>query len=396
MKVGSLQTQAQAVKFLNAENGVRKVICDSLCKGLQLERLGLGRGRWRLRYVNNRARRQCHTLGDAPALTLSNARELASKLRAQVALGNDPAAEKKIVKTIPTFEEFANKKYLPFVQTYKKSANSDSSYLRNQILPVLGEKFLDAITRENIADLQRNLMALGYRPGTINRALILIRYAFSLAIKWGTPGVNKNPAKAVALLPDPLGQRERFLTQAETERLFAAVQKSPNAMLKYIVPALILTGCRKNELLNARWTDIDLARRQWRIPHTKAGRPRHVPISEGFANLLSTIPRTDSTFAFANPKTKLPFVSIFNSWNSARNEAGLATVRIHDLRHSFASFLVNHGRSIYEIQKILGHTQIKTTQRYAHLSQDTLLDAANIVSDLIAKVPPAQLGYINV
>lgn len=109
MKVGSLQTQAQAVKFLNAENGVRKVICDSLCKGLQLERLGLGRGRWRLRNVNNRARRQCHTLGDAPALTLSNARELASKIRAQVALGEDPAAEKKIVKTIPTFEEFANK-----------------------------------------------------------------------------------------------------------------------------------------------------------------------------------------------------------------------------------------------------------------------------------------------
>lgn len=103
-------------------------------------------------------------------------------------------------------------------------------------------------------------MARGYAPGSINRALILLRFAFNLAIKWGTPGVTKNPAKDVLLLPDPLGQRERFLTQVETERLFAAVQKSPNAMLKYIVPALIFTGCRKNELLNARWEDFDLVR----------------------------------------------------------------------------------------------------------------------------------------
>ena len=86
---------------------------------------------------------------------------------------------------------------------------------------------------------------------------------------------------------------------------------------------------------------------------------------------------------FANPVTGKPFVSIFCSWNTARKRAGLADVRIHDLRHSFASFLVNSGRSLYEVQKILGHTQIKTTQRYAHLANDTLLDAANQVSKLV-------------
>ena len=82
---------------------------------------------------------------------------------------------------------------------------------------------------------------------------------------------------------------------------------------------------------------------------------------------------------FPNSKTAKPYVSIFISWDTARKQAGLADVRIHDLRHSFASFLVNAGRSLYEVQKILGHTQIKTTQRYAHLSQDTLIDAANVV-----------------
>jgi integrase len=86
---------------------------------------------------------------------------------------------------------------------------------------------------------------------------------------------------------------------------------------------------------------------------------------------------------FANPKTHKPFVSIFCSWNTARKSVGLEDVRIHDLRHSFASFLVNNGRSLYEVQRILGHTQIKTTQRYAHLSNDSLLAAANEISKAV-------------
>ena len=93
-------------------------------------------------------------------------------------------------------------------------------------------------------------------------------------------------------------------------------------------------------------------------------------------------------WVFANPKTGLPFVIIFNFWGTAREAAGLADVRLHDLRHSFASFLVNAGRSLYEVQKILGHTQVKTTPRYAHLAQETLLDATNAVAGLLGDVVP--------
>ncbi len=384
MKIGTLQNQTQAIKFLNTENGVRKALSDSLCKGLQLERLALGRGRWRVRYINNRGRRQCHTLGDAPAITLTEARELTNQIRAQIALGHDPSAEKKAAQSVPTFAEFIHRFYLPHIDTYKKSAASDRSYLRCQILPVLGNKYLDEISRESIADLQRDLIARGYKPGSINRALILIRFAFNLAIKWGMLIVTKNPAREVPLLPDPDGKRERFLTPEETARLFDAVQKSPNPMLQYIIPMLIMTGARKREVLDCKWEDFDLQRSQWKIPTTKAGRPRYVPISMGVINLLATIPRNDCPYVFANPKTGKPYVSIFNSWNRARKQAGLDEIRIHDLRHSFASFLINGGRSIYEVQRILGHTQIKTTQRYAHLSADTLLAAADFVGNLIA------------
>ena len=146
-----------------------------------------------------------------------------------------------------------------------------------------------------------------------------------------------------------------------------------------------------------------MERRQWRIPTTKAGRPRYVPMSNGVLTLLANVPHDDKCpYVFANPKTKKPYCAFFHSWDTARKKAGLSDVRIHDLRHSFASFLVNAGRSIYEVQKILGHTQIKTTQRYAHLSQDTLLDAADAVGNLIGATPlpasptTAQLGYRNV
>jgi integrase len=143
---------------------------------------------------------------------------------------------------------------------------------------------------------------------------------------------------------------------------------------------LILTGARKREAMNAKWSDFDFEHRRWRIPVTKLGKPRHVPLSDGAITLLNSVPRHGCDWVFPNPKTLMPYDNIFTAWDTARTKAGLSEVRIHDLRHSFASFLVNSGRSLYEVQHLLGHTQIKTTQRYSHLSQDTLLDAANAAS----------------
>ncbi len=134
--------------------------------------------------------------------------------------------------------------------------------------------------------------------------------------------------------------------------------------------------------MDAKWTDFDLERRIWRIPTTKAGKARHVPLADGVMNLLSTMPR-NVDWAFPNPDTGKPYVSIYCAWHTARTKAGLADVRMHDLRHSFASLLINSGRTLYEVQNILGHTQVKTTQRYAHLSQDTLLAAANTATAAI-------------
>lgn len=384
-------------------SGLKKYdVFDQGCKGLLPEIRPTGYKAYYLRYTDQRGKQRQLKIADARDLSLEQARKKAEQLRAQIALGNDPSAEKKIAESVPTLAEFALERYLPNVKGYKKSWRSDVSYLNNQILPVLGKKHLDELTRKDVIDFHHGLKAKGYKPGTCNRSLILVRYAMNLAIKWETPGIKINPTKDVPLFDDPDGKRDRFLTQEETARLFEAVQKSPNPMLQFIIPMLILTGSRKREVLDAKWEDFDLDRSQWRIPTTKAGRPRYVPISKGVITLLASIPRNDCSYVFANPKTKLPYVSIFNGWNTARKQAGLAEVRIHDLRHSFASFLINGGRSIYEVKRILGHTQIKTTQRYAHLSHDTLLDAANVAFAFTnqclpgASITPEQLGYRKV
>ena len=222
---------------------------------------------------------------------------------------------------------------------------------------------------------------------------MVIVLELNLAVRWEIPGVTKNPTKDVALFEDP-HNKERYLSEAEAQTLYRAVQASVNPMLQYIIPMLILTGARKREVLDAKWDEFDMERRQWRVSVTKAGKPRYVPLSDGVIQMLSTMPHDNSQWVFPNPKSGKPYVSIFCAWNTARKLAGLADVRIHDLRHSFASFLVNAGRSLYEVQKILGHTQIKTTQRYAHLSQDTLIDAANVVPFSMS-APAAMMVALN-
>jgi len=177
---------------------------------------------------------------------------------------------------------------------------------------------------------------------------------------------------------------ERFLSADEAKLLFEALEQSKAPMLKYIVPMLLLTGARKSEVLRARWRDFDFEGRIWTVEFNKSGKVRYIPLSDGVLDLLKRVPRFEGCeWVFPNPETLRPFVQIFYAWDSVRKKAGLPDLRIHDLRHSFASFLVNAGRSLYEVQKILGHTQIKTTQRYAHLSQKSLVRAANAASQAL-------------
>jgi hypothetical protein len=149
-------------------------------------------------------------------------------------------------------------------------------------------------------------------------------------------------------------------------------------MLRYIVPMLIFTAARKRELLDVKWEDSDLERRTWRIPMTKNGKARHVPLSDGALHVFDSLPRLPGCdWLVPNPQTGRPFVSILAAWDTARRHSGLSDARTHDPRHSFASLLINHCSTLCEVQHLQGHSQVKTTQRYAHLDQNTSRAAAN-------------------
>jgi integrase len=353
---------------------------DTSITGFILEVRSSGGKTYSLRYRDSHGKLRQHKIGDAQSITFDKAKSAAIKLRSRVVLGESPAEEKKLLRTVPTLAEFAAERYMPFVKGYKRDWKGDDSMLRNHILPKWGSLHLDEITQQSVIELHHGMRASGLAPATANRLVILLRYMYNCARKWKISGAESNPTAGVALF-ECNNARERFLTTEETQRLIGALESSDNPQLKYIVPLLLLTGCRKRELLTAQWQDIDIERKLWRIPLAKSGKARHVPLSDSVLQILATLPRWEKcTYVVPNPKTKLPYVSIYCSWHTARSSVGMPELRMHDLRHSFASFLVNAGQSLYTVSNLLGHTQIKTTQRYSHLSTDTLLSAVGAMA----------------
>lgn len=357
-------------------------VFDPELKGFYCDLLRSGRKSYRLRYrVNGKLR--VITLGDAKYVTAAQARTHALKVLSQVRLGIDPSLKKAVPHVLGlTVEEFFNEKYLPYVKSYKRSWDTDECMIRLHLIPQMGRLHMMAMKERDVAAFIEHMKGKGYAIGTCNRALVLLRYGFELAVRWGEFGADCNPMRLYKNLVND-NKIEHFLSQQQTQTLLVEVRQSENEMLQWIVLYLLYTGARKREVLDARWADVDIEQRSWRIPKTKSGKVRHVPLSNGAIKVLAGVKEKYGkhafTYIFANEKTGLPFVSIFYSWDAARKRAGLDHVRIHDLRHSFASFLVNAGRSLYEVQEILGHADSRTTTRYAHLSRERLQEAVESV-----------------
>ena len=377
-------------------------VFDSELRGFYVDVLASGRKSFRLRYRFEKKLRVV-TLGDTRMFTTEEARAMALGLLKQSKQGIDPQAP-AISDVGPLLKDFFLEKYMPYIKSYKRSWATDESMIRNHLVPKIGSFYMGRITPPDIAVFLQRMKFEEYASGTCNRALVLLRFGFALAMRWKVPGVVGNPVQEIKNIKDD-NKIERYLTEQQTVTLLEAVRQSESEMLQYIVLFLIYTGARKREVLDARWRDIDFSQRSWRIPKTKSGKIRHIPLSTGAMKVLEHLRQRfrnglfNEQAIFANPKTGEPFVSFFYSWNNARIRAGLPEFRIHDLRHSFASHLVNAGRSLYEVQELLGHADIKTTSRYAHLSRERLVAAVEVVpfieigprERLLAQLKPSRM-----
>ncbi len=373
---------AQFVNTATCPDGKKKEnYYDTGITGFILECRSSGGKTYALRYRDSHDRQIQQKIGDAKDISFDKAKTAAKMIRSRVVLGEDPSAEKRTKRKIPTLEDFTRERYFPYIKGYKRSWRSDDSIYRNHLLPQFGTCHLDEISQQSVIEYYHGLLGKEYAKATCNRVLVHLRHMFNLAKKWKIPGAEINPVSEIKLV-DPNNARERFLTAEETKRLHTELEKSDNPQLKNIIALLLLTGARKRELLDASWEDIDMERRIWKIPMSKSGKSRYVPLSASVLSVLEELPRwKNCSYVVPNPTSLKPYTSFFRSWNTARKEAGLPDVRLHDLRHSMASNMVNSGRSIYEVAKVLGHSQIKTTTRYSHLSQETLLAAVDAAAN---------------
>jgi integrase len=354
---------------------------DEAITGFVVEKRPNGAATYALRYKDLYGRQRQYKIANAADISFAEAKREAIRIKARVSVGKNPVEERKINRQIPTLAELSER-YLEFAKTAKKSHDIDERYLRLHLLPQFGKLHLNQLKQDDIVAWLNGKVKSGYAQATVNRWQVILSHMMRLAKQWGVPGAEVNPLEGIKQ-KDPNNRIERYLSPAETQRLKQAVENSPNPMLKYIVALLLLTGCRKRELLDAKWDEVDLDRKDWRIPTSKTGKPRHVPLSDDAVATFRAIPRFgNSPYVVPNPKTLKPFTTVFNGWDSARRAAGLPDIRMHDLRHSAASNLVNAGQSLYVVAKVLGHAQMRSSERYAHLNADVLLEAVNAASQL--------------
>lgn len=375
-----LKLDSLTVQGLSCPPGKTKEVyrCNAIT-GFCVEVHRSGAATYALKYRDPNGAQRQYKIANVADLTFAEAKKEAIRVRSRVVVGKNPAEERKSDRTVPTLAQLSVR-YLEHARSYKRSADIDERYLRLHLLPRFGRRRINQLDRTEIMEWLSAHVRDGYAQATVNRWQVILAHMLRMAKVWGIAGSEVNVLEGVKQ-KDPCNKVERFLSADETRRLRCAVEESPNPMLAPIVALLLMTGCRKRELLDAKWDEFRLDQGLWRIPTSKSGKPRHVPLSNDAVAVLRALPRHEGCpYVVPNPKTGRPFNSFYRSWNSARIAAGVPDCRVHDLRHSMASNMANSGQSLLVIGEILGHAQPKTTLRYAHLSNEALHRAANAAS----------------
>ena len=351
--------------------GRRKVdIYDPYIAGFVLEVRANGGMTYYLRYRGPDGRLRQKKIGGVMDISVADARKEAQRLRSLVVLGGDPLAEKRAVKAVPTYREIAAV-HLRYAK-HQRSYSSTEGVIRVHLNPEWGNVRVNQMTRQGVMDWLEKKRKSGLSPATVEKLRVVLGRSFELARQEGLPGCENNPARGHPRRPLN-NARERFLSPEEGERLRMAAAQSMNTQLLPIVQLLLLTGARKRELLDAKWEHVSLERKVWLIPTSKTGKSRHLPLSAPAVRVIEGLRRfKNCPWLLPNPETLKPFVSIKNSFQVATKVAKLPGLRIHDLRHSAASYMINGGVDLFAVGKILGHASYQSTQRYSHLAMDTL------------------------
>jgi len=350
------------------------------------------------------------TLGSVATVTHEEARKSAREILANVRLGRDPASARADDRSAPTLHEVMER-YLSEHVGPKLKPGTATLYrhlLTKMVAPSLGRIAAKAVTRLEVERF--HLGEATRRPTLANRAVVALSACYNWAGERGIVPSGCNPAKAVKRFRE--ARHERFLRSDEIERLSAVIREAETIGLPWVISQikptskhlprtknrrtkasphvaaairlLMLTGARLREILHLRWIDVDLSRAQLRLPDSKTG-AKTIFLSEAAVVILRDLPRV-GRYVIAGDSPDQPRSDLKRPWEAIRRYAGLQDVRIHDLRHSYASIGVAAGLGLPIIAKLLGQTQLATTERYAHLDCDFVSRAANVIGEVIHSV----------
>ena len=322
----------------------------------------------------------CHiNIGRTSEVSLAEARKKVMSLKLEISNGTDLNKGKTIKKGDMLLNEMWNE-YYDFAKITKRSHVKDEQLFRLRIQPKFGHLKLSEITLRQIQMMMIDIRKEGLSGASADHHGQLMRRLGNMAVKWGYLDVNF--ARGIQLYHE-FNEVNNVPDDKQLQKLINVLNTDSNRQICQLVLFLLSTGCRLNEALSAQWKNINLANRLWTVPveSSKSKRPRYIPLNDSALSILEQMNclETDA-YVFTNPKTQKPYVNVFKPWNRIRSKAGLPKIRLHDLRHMYATFCVNNGCSILEISKLLGHADTRVSQRYSHLSSSTMLTAANSVS----------------
>ncbi|HEV2551130.1 MAG TPA: tyrosine-type recombinase/integrase [Stellaceae bacterium] len=369
-----------------AKGEPERLVWDERLKGFGVRVTAQGIKSYVIQYrIGGRgARTRRFTIGrHGSPFTAETARDRAEKLLRQARDGIDPANLRHALNDMPTVKEVSERYLAEHAELRKKprSVEEDRRNLRLHIWPELGSHRLSEITRWTALKFHA---AMKERPTAANRCAALLSHIFSMAAspKWALLPEGHNPFRRIDKYPER--KRERFLSGNELARLGDALAASdgkehPSALAA--IRLLLLTGARLSEILTLEWRMVDLERKCLRLPDSKTGR-KVIPLGAPALKVLKHLgERRLNGYVLPGEREDRHFIGIQRPWQRVRSEAKLDDVRLHDLRHSFASVAAASGDSLFLIGKVLGHRQAATTERYSHID----LDPARAVADRTAR-----------
>ncbi|MCD1626864.1 tyrosine-type recombinase/integrase [Seohaeicola saemankumensis] len=364
------------------------------------------------------------SLGTFGVVTVDQARKAAEDYLASAHLGNDLVGAERKVRAEMTVSQLCDE-YIEHGMDTKKASTvkTDKGRINAHIRPLLGKKKISAVTRQDIerflSDVAKGKTARDKRTskgrsivtggkGTATRTARLLGGIFTYAVNQGY--LEANPRKGVKLYKD--GSKDRFLNRDEIDRLLQTLEEAETIGLPWelredakakhrpkeenlrevlsphvtgAIRLLLLTGCRLREILHLRWEEIDFERGFLLLPDSKTGR-KTVYLSDVAVEVLRDIPRV-SSYVIAGSQQDKPRSDLKRPWQRITRHAQLENLRLHDLRHTFASIAVEQNMSLYMVGKLLGHKSPETTARYAHLARDPIQRGINEIGEMIRGKP---------